>query len=108
MRGTKLVAVDRFACGTGVGMYYPGDVITDTETWPKGVLATRLERGSVAYEPDDAPTPEPDPETETATETDDAKDETQDETQDETKEPETPTPTPATTGKGTSKTTRNK
>jgi hypothetical protein len=48
---TKLVAMDRFATGSGVGSYHPGDVITDADTWPEGSLQTRLERGSVAYVP---------------------------------------------------------
>jgi hypothetical protein len=51
MDHTKLVAMDRFATGSGVGAYHPGDVITDADTWPEGSLQTRLERGSVAYVP---------------------------------------------------------
>jgi hypothetical protein len=56
MNAVKLVALDRFSCGTGVGHYSPGAVITDTETWPDGMLQERLARGSVAYVPvNDAP-----------------------------------------------------
>ena len=53
-RGLKLVALDRFLCGTGVGEYHAGAIITDEDTWPDGMLVTRLERGTVAYMPADA------------------------------------------------------
>lgn len=108
MPRTRYIAAERFACGTGVGEYHAGTEIVDYDTWPAGMLQTRVERGSVLVDiVDDTPAPdasdapqepklEPAPETEQEQEQEQTQEQEQEQTQ---ASGDGPAPRPGTTAR---------